>query len=49
MGGMILGCLSEVIGYAGRIMLYNNPFSFVGFMIQIGKSAQLHRFSPNFD
>ncbi|OAA50460.1 RTA1 like protein family [Metarhizium rileyi] len=35
MVGMILGCLSEVIGYAGRIMLYNNPFSFVGFMVQI--------------
>ncbi|KFG81623.1 sphingoid long-chain base transporter RSB1 [Metarhizium anisopliae] len=35
MGGMILGCLSEAIGYAGRIMLYNNPFSFVGFMVQI--------------
>ncbi|OAQ70091.1 RTA1 like protein family [Pochonia chlamydosporia 170] len=35
MSGMILGCLSEVIGYAGRIMLYNNPFSFVGFMVQI--------------
>ncbi|KAG5950602.1 hypothetical protein E4U53_004766 [Claviceps sorghi] len=35
MVGMLLGCLSEVIGYAGRIMLYNNPFSFGGFMIQI--------------
>ncbi|KAG6006664.1 hypothetical protein E4U21_006809 [Claviceps maximensis] len=35
MVGMLLGCLSEVIGYAGRIMLYNNPFSFAGFMIQI--------------
>lgn len=42
MAGMILGCLCEVIGYAGRIMLYNNPFSFVGFMVQIGKSAHLH-------
>ncbi|KAG6131294.1 hypothetical protein E4U12_003802 [Claviceps purpurea] len=35
MVGMLLGCMSEVIGYAGRIMLYNNPFSFDGFMIQI--------------
>ncbi|KYK60204.1 RTA1 like protein family [Drechmeria coniospora] len=35
MVGMILGCLSEIIGYAGRIMLWSNPFSFVGFMIQI--------------
>lgn len=36
MAGMLLGCLSEMIGYVGRIMLYNDPFSFVGFMIQIG-------------
>ncbi|KHN99635.1 RTA1 like protein family [Metarhizium album ARSEF 1941] len=35
MAGMILGCVSESIGYVGRIMLYNDPFSFVGFMIQI--------------
>lgn len=35
MVGMLLGCLSEVLGYAGRIMLYNNPFSFVGFIVQI--------------
>ena len=37
MGGMIAGCISEVIGYLGRIILWNNPFSFIGFMIQIGK------------
>ncbi|EQL00290.1 sphingoid long-chain base transporter RSB1 [Ophiocordyceps sinensis CO18] len=35
MSGMLAGCLCEVIGYAGRIMLFNNPFSFGGFMIQI--------------
>ncbi|KAG5927123.1 hypothetical protein E4U42_002572 [Claviceps africana] len=35
MAGTLLGCLSEVVGYVGRIMLYNNPFSFEGFMIQI--------------
>ncbi|PHH75812.1 hypothetical protein CDD83_4350 [Cordyceps sp. RAO-2017] len=35
MGGMMLGCLNEIIGYAGRIMLWYNPFSFVGFMVQI--------------
>lgn len=38
MGGMVMGCLSEVIGYVGRIMMYNDPFSFAAFMIQIGKS-----------
>jgi hypothetical protein len=30
-----LGCLGEVIGYAGRIMMYNNPFNSTGFQIQI--------------
>ncbi|KAF5024458.1 hypothetical protein F66182_3467 [Fusarium sp. NRRL 66182] len=35
MTGMLLGCISEVIGYAGRIMMWYNPFSFNGFMIQI--------------
>ena len=38
MVGMLLGCISEIIGYVGRIILYNNPFSFNGFMIQISKS-----------
>ncbi|KAL7915563.1 RTA1 like domain-containing protein [Trichoderma velutinum] len=33
--GMILGCTSEIIGYIGRIMLWQNPFSFPGFMIDI--------------
>jgi hypothetical protein len=37
MVGMLLGCASEIIGYIGRIMLYNNPFSFQGFLINIGK------------
>ncbi|KAH7159642.1 RTA1 like protein-domain-containing protein [Dactylonectria estremocensis] len=32
---MMLGCLSEIIGYIGRIILHYNPFSFPGFMIQI--------------
>ncbi|UPK89664.1 hypothetical protein LCI18_000599 [Fusarium solani-melongenae] len=35
MAGMLMGCLSEVIGYVGRVMMYNNPFSFNAFMIQI--------------
>jgi hypothetical protein len=35
MGAMIFGCVCEVLGYGGRIMLYNNPFGFTGFMIQI--------------
>ena len=32
---MILGCFDEMIGYGGRIMLYHNPFSFMGFLMQI--------------
>lgn len=35
MGCMVTGCLSEMIGYGGRIMLYNNPFDFPGFLLQI--------------
>lgn len=34
---MLLGALNAVIGYAGRIMLWYNPFVFVGFMMQIGE------------
>ncbi|KAL8832219.1 MAG: hypothetical protein Q9191_000389 [Dirinaria sp. TL-2023a] len=29
------GCIVEVIGYGGRIMLWQNPFSFSGFLMQI--------------
>ncbi|EEP79694.1 hypothetical protein UREG_04540 [Uncinocarpus reesii 1704] len=32
---IIIGGLCEVIGYVGRVMLYNNPFSQDGFLIQI--------------
>lgn len=35
---VIIGCITEIIGYIGRIMLWDNPFSFNGFMIQIGKT-----------
>jgi hypothetical protein len=30
-----IGCLSEVIGYIGRIILHGNPWSSAGFEIQI--------------
>ncbi|GFP52068.1 hypothetical protein ACSS6W_003944 [Trichoderma asperelloides] len=32
---MLVGCVTEIIGYVGRILLHYNPFSFPGFMIQI--------------
>jgi hypothetical protein len=33
---MVLGCLTEIIGYLGRILLHSNPFSFKYFLLQIG-------------
>ena len=36
---MALGCLTEVIGYVGRILMWQDPFSFTGFMMQI---CELH-------
>ena len=35
---MMLGCITEVIGYGGRIILWQNPFSFEGFLMQISGS-----------
>jgi hypothetical protein len=32
---MAVGCIGEMIGYAGRILLYKNPFSFNGFIVEI--------------
>lgn len=32
-----LGCASEMIGYGGRIMMYQNPWNYTGFMLQIGE------------
>ncbi|KAL8916347.1 MAG: hypothetical protein Q9208_008571 [Pyrenodesmia sp. 3 TL-2023] len=32
---MFWGCVSEMIGYGGRIMLHRNPFDFEGFLVQI--------------
>lgn len=34
-GCMSLGCICEVIGYAGRVIVWQNPFSFNGFLLQI--------------
>lgn len=41
MGCMVLGALNAIAGYTGRIILYNNPFDFSGFMLQIGKYPPL--------
>lgn len=36
---MSCGCISEVIGYGGRIILWQDPFSFTGFLMQISVFA----------
>ncbi|KAL0932054.1 parasitic phase-specific protein psp-1 [Colletotrichum truncatum] len=35
MSCIVAGCVLEIIGYVGRILLHNNPFAFVPFMLQI--------------
>ncbi|KAM0328171.1 hypothetical protein ACHAQA_005578 [Verticillium albo-atrum] len=32
---MAAGCILEIIGYVGRLMLHDNPFSFEAFLMQI--------------
>jgi hypothetical protein len=34
-GCMIAGCASNIAGYGARVLLWSNPFSFIGFLIQI--------------
>ena len=36
MSAMVLGCIDEAIGYAGRILLWQNPWGHSGFILQIG-------------
>lgn len=37
MTAMVLGCLDEILGYVGRIILYQNPWNHTGFIMQIGE------------
>lgn len=37
---MLLGCICEMIGYGGRIIMYNDPWSFNGFIMQIGMTPR---------
>ena len=32
---MVCGCITEMIGYGGRVIMYNDPFEFSGFIMQI--------------
>lgn len=34
---MSLGCICEMIGYGGRILMWKDPWGFNGFIIQIGR------------
>lgn len=40
MVGMQLGSVSAIIGYGGRIMMYNDPFSFAAFIMQTRESIK---------
>lgn len=46
---MILGCIDEILGYVGRIIMHGNPFSFNGFLIQISESSEreMNEFKSN--
>lgn len=34
-GCMVAGCIDEVLGYTGRVMMYNDLWGFKGFMMQV--------------
>ncbi|KAF5648327.1 phospholipid-translocating ATPase [Fusarium sp. NRRL 52700] len=35
MTSMMAGCILEIIGYIGRLIIHDNPFDFIGFLLQI--------------
>ncbi|KAF5687318.1 phospholipid-translocating ATPase [Fusarium denticulatum] len=35
MASMMAGCILEIIGYIGRLIIHDNPFEFIGFLLQI--------------
>ena len=37
MAAMVLGCFVEILGYVGRILMWNNPWNDSGFIMQIGE------------
>ena len=38
---MLVGCLSAILGYGGRVMMHHNPFSFSAFLLQISVCNRL--------
>lgn len=37
----VLGCFAEILGFAGRIMMWQNPWNSSGFTLQIGMTLVL--------
>jgi len=35
MASMLSGCILEIVGYIGRLIIHSNPFDFQGFLMQI--------------
>ncbi|KAF4335051.1 phospholipid-translocating ATPase [Fusarium beomiforme] len=35
MSSMMAGCILEIVGYVGRLMIHDDPFDFIGFLLQI--------------
>ncbi|KAL8913010.1 MAG: hypothetical protein Q9171_002078 [Xanthocarpia ochracea] len=45
---MFWGCVCEIIGYGGRLLLWQNPFSFEGFLIQITSTKSIVYLGPQY-
>lgn len=43
---MSCGCICEIVGYGGRLWLWQNPFSFQGFLMQISKFLERQNSAP---
>lgn len=43
MACMVVGCIDEILGYAGRVWMYYSPWKFEAFMIQVGTSIPAPR------
>lgn len=46
MACMVAGCGLELAGYAGRIMLHDNPFDFNAFLVNLGKRSTERDIQP---
>lgn len=38
----LVGCVSAVVGYIARVLMHNDPFNFISFMIQLRRSPFSH-------